>query len=198
MTNKFLLAAVAASAVALPAAAQAQRVSGAIVAVVDTQRVYTECTACRTAVTQLQSQQTTARTRAQTLQTQLQTEGQPIQQAVNALNGREPDAALRQRITAFQTRENAARQELATLERNLQSTQLNVRQQIDQRLSGIYNQVMTARGANLLVDEQATLAHGAALDVTNDVLARLNQALPSVSVTPLPQQQQQQTTPQGR
>lgn len=197
MTNKLLLAALAASAAVLPATAQAQRVSGAIVAVVDSQRVYTECTACRAAVTQLQSQQTTARTRAQTLQTQLQTEGQPIQQAVNALNGREPDAALRQRITAFQTKENAARQELATLERNLQSTQLNVRQQIDQRLSGIYNQVMTARGANLLVDEQATLAHAAGLDVTNDVLARLNQVLPSVSVTPLPQQQQQQT-PQGR
>ena len=36
----------------------------------------------------------------------------------------------------------------------------------------------------------------AALDITNEVLAQLNQQLPSVSVTPLPQQQQQQ--PQGR
>lgn len=197
MTNKLFLAALAASAVALPTVAQAQRTPAAAVAVVNAQRVYSECTACRAAVTQLQAQQNSARTRAQTLQQQLQTEGQPIQQAVEALRGKEPDAALRQRITAFQTKQNSANQELANLERNLQSTQLHVRQQIDQRLNGIYNQVMTARGANLLVEEGATLAHAAALDVTNDVLARLNQVLPSVSVTPLPQQPQQQA-PQGR
>jgi hypothetical protein len=43
---------------------------------------------------------------------------------------------------------------------------------------------MVAKGANLAVDVNATLAHGAALDVTADVLAALNASLPSVSVTP--------------
>jgi hypothetical protein len=55
---------------------------------------------------------------------------------------------------------------------------------------------MTARGANLAVDRGATLAAAPALDITSEVLAQLNQQLPSVSVTPLPQAQQQQ--PQGR
>ena len=45
---------------------------------------------------------------------------------------------------------------------------------------------MNARNANIAVDTNATLARANALDVTNDVLAALNSALPSVSVTPLP------------
>jgi hypothetical protein len=47
------------------------------------------------------------------------------------------------------------------------------------------------------VDRSATLAVSPTLDITNDVLAQLNQQLPSVNVTPLPQQQQQ-TAPRGR
>jgi outer membrane protein len=42
------------------------------------------------------------------------------------------------------------------------------------------------------MDVDATLAHAATVNITADVLARLNAALPSVSATPLPQQQQQQ------
>ena len=42
---------------------------------------------------------------------------------------------------------------------------------------------MTRRGANLMVEVGTTLASGASLDVTNDVLAALNAALPSVQTT---------------
>jgi len=187
-------AALAVLAAAIPAAAPAQRLSPAIVAVVDTGRVFRECTACRAALTQLQTQQTQLRTRAQQLGQPLQTEGQAIQTAINALNGKQPDAALQQRITAFQSRQNSAAQEIQRGEQNLQSIQANVNQQIGNRLGPIVNQVMAARGATVVVDKQATLANSAAIDVTADVLAQLNQQLPSVSVTPLPQQQQQQPT----
>ena len=191
--NKFFFgAALAALAAAMPAAAPAQRLGPAIVAVVDTDRISRECTACRAAATQLTTQGNTLRARAQTLQTQLQTQGQPIQTAVAALNGRQPDAALQQRITAFQTQQNSAQQELARSEQNLRSTQAHVQQQIGARLGPIINTVMGARGANLAVDRGATLASAQSLDITNDVLAQLNQQLPSVSVTPLPQAQQQQ------
>jgi outer membrane protein len=192
MTKFFFASALAAVALAAPAAAPAQRIGPAVVAVVDTDRISRECTACRAAATQLQTQANSLRTRQQTLQQQLQTQGQPIETAVRALNGRQPDAALQQRITAFQTQERNANQELATAQRNLQSTQLHVQQQIGTRLGPIINTVMTSRGANLAVDKGATLASAPALDITNEVLAQLNQQLPSVSVTPLPQAQQQQ------
>lgn len=196
MNKLFFGTALAVLAAAVPAAAPAQRIGPAVVAVVDTDRISRECTACRAAAQQLQTQEATLRTRAQALQTQLQTEGQPIQTAVNALNGRQPDAALQQRITAFQTKERSAQQELATGQRNLQSTQLNVNQQIGARLVPIITSVAQARGANMAVDRGSALFAAPALDITNDVLTQLNQQLPSVSVTPLPQQQQPQT--QGR
>lgn len=195
MTNKLLLAALTATAV-LPAAAQAQRAPAAVVVVIDTDRIYRECTACRAAVTQLQSQAQSLQSRQQALATPLTTEGQQIQTALNALNGRQPDQALRTRVQAFETRRDQAAQEVDRLRQNIQSTQANVRRQIDARLEPIINQVMTGRGANIAVDTNATLAAANGVNVTNDVLARLNQQLPSVSVTPLPQTQQQQT--QGR
>lgn len=202
MRNLTLIAALAATSLAIPTAAQAQRLPGAVVAVVDTNRVYRECTACRAAQTQLQTQATQLQTRQQTLATQLRPEGEQLQQAVQALGEREPDAALRQRIEAFQQRQNQANQELAQAQQRLQSTQAHVVQQINQRLDPIVTQAMTARGANLALSVDATLAHAQTIDITNDVLARLNQALPAVSVTPLPQQQQQQQPqqqqPQGR
>ena len=99
MKTKLLIAVVAASAF-VPAVAQAQRIPAAVVAVVDTDRIGRECTACRAAATQLQSQETTLRSRAATLQQQLQTARTPLEQSVSALNGKQPDAALQQRITA--------------------------------------------------------------------------------------------------
>jgi Skp family chaperone for outer membrane proteins len=194
MTKLLFGAALAALAIGAPAAAPAQRLSPAIVAVVDIGRVSTECTACRAAAQQLQGQVQQLQQRAQALQQQLTTEGQPIQTAVNALNGRQPDAALQGRITAFQTRERNAQQEIGQSRQRLESTQLNVNRQISERLRPIMNAVLQQRGATVIIDKGSTLASAANIDVTNDVLAALNQQLPSVTVAPLPQQQQQQPT----
>ena len=196
MKTLLTLTAAAVATVAAPTAALAQRAPAAVVVVVDTDRIARECTACRTAATQLQNQENTLRTRAQTLQQQLQTEGQPIQTAVNALNGRQPDAALQQRITAFQTKERNAQQELANAQRTLQSTTMHVNQQIGTRLRPIISSIAAARGANLAVEKGSTLFAAPTVEITDAVLAQLNQQLPAVSVTPLPQQQQQST--QGR
>ena len=197
--NKFAIGAALAalSIAALPTAASAQRLGPAVVAVVDTQRIFTECTACRAAQTQLQQQVQQAQQRAQQLNAPLQTEETAIQTALRALNGKQPDAALQTRIRNLQTQGNTAQTELANRQRTLQSTQAHVNQQIGNRLGPIVNTVMSNRGATLVVDKNTTLANAPALDVTNEVLAALNQQLPSVSVTPLPQQQQQQQ-PQGR
>lgn len=182
---KLSLATTALLAVALSSAASAQRLAPAVIAVVDTDRISRECTACRAAQTQLQNQGTALRTRVQTLQTQLQTAGAPIQTAVNALNGRQPDAALQGRITAYQTQQRTAAQEIERGEQNLRSTQANVSQQISARLIPIIGTVSQARGAAVAVDRGSTLFAAANLDITNEVLAQLNQQLPSVSVTPL-------------
>jgi outer membrane protein len=199
MKTLIYIAALAASAAAVPSAAIAQRAPAAIVVVVDSDRIYRECTACKSAQGQLQAKVTALQTRQKTLADGLRPEGQSIQTAIGALNGKDPDAALRTRVQAFQAKEEAANKELQNGQSNLQSIQANVLRQINAKMSPVINQVMTARGANIAVDIGATLAHAQATDVTADVLAGLNAALPSVSLTPLPASaQQQQQQPQGR
>lgn len=191
--RKTLISLAIASAVLIPSSAMAQR---ATVLVVDTDRILSECTACRSASTQIQSQVASARQRAQTLETQLRTEAQGLETQVKALNGRQPDAALQQKITAFQTKQQQARTELANRESQIQSIQANVQQQIGSRTVQISEQIRVRRQASVVIPKNTVMAVEAAADVTSEVLAALNQQLPSVSVTPLPQQQQRPA--QGR
>jgi outer membrane protein len=201
-----IYSALASAALLTAGAAPAQRIGGAVVAVVDTGRVLRECTACVAATGQLQTQITALQQRAQQLGTPLQTEAQSIEQAAEALRAQaagaartQAETALQTRVRALQTQQNTANQEIARSEQNIQSIRAHVAQQLNTRIDTIVGEVMTARGANLVVDTGATLAHASSLDVTNDVLTRLNQQLPSVSVTPLPQQPQPaQQQPQGR
>jgi Skp family chaperone for outer membrane proteins len=192
MKKLLISTALAAAVTSLPTTALAQ---SAPILIVDSERVLSDCTACKSANTQLQQKQAAMRSRAQTLQTQLQTEGKPLQAAVDALNGKEPDAALKAKITAFQTKEKNAQQELAGAQQTLQSTLANVQQQIGTKLVGVVEQIRARRGAAIVLSKTSTIANDNAIDVTTEVLTALNQQLPAVSVTPLPQQQQ---APQGR
>ncbi|MEA2998583.1 MAG: outer membrane protein [Sphingomonadales bacterium] len=202
--NKFLFgAAIAAATLAVPASAQ--RAPQASIIVVDTGRVFSECIACRAASAQLQTMVQQGNARAQQLGQGIQIEGQSIQQAAQAASTQPVGPArtatengLRQRAQALDARQTSANQEIQRLEQNLQSTRANVARQLNERLNPIYTTVMNAHGANLVLDTDATLNHAPALDVTNEVLAALNAAVPSVSVTPLPQQAPNPAQPQGR
>lgn len=191
-----ILAAACSAGALLPTAASAQALPGAVVAIVDLQRVSSECTACKAASTALQGQVTALRNREQTLGTPLETERKSIQAAVDALKGQDPDAALQTRIRAFQAKQQQGAQELAKQQAQIERNQAYVSQQINSKLGPIYQQVLQRHGANVLLEQGATLAAAATLDVTNDVLAALNTALPTVSTTapaaPAPKQ------PQGR
>ena len=123
------------------------------------------------------------RTRQQQLTTSLQGEGTAIQTAVAALNGKAPDAALAARIKAIQTKQDAANQELGRQQQQIQRNQQYIQQQIDAKLGPVIDQVMQRRGANIVVEASATLKSGPGLDVTSDVLAGLNAALPSLVTT---------------
>ncbi len=189
----FPLVAVGAMLSVAPAAAQ-QRPS---VLVVDTDKILGECTACRAAGTAIQGQITSGRTRAQQLQTQWQTEQKALEAAVTALAGKQPDAALQQRVQRYQTSRQQGEAELSQKENQIQSTQANVQRQIASRVVQISEQSRARRQADLVVAKNSTLASNAASDITAEVLAALNQQLPAVSVTPLPQQQQP-AAPAGR
>jgi Skp family chaperone for outer membrane proteins len=191
-------AAIAASALIVstaPAAAQA-RLSAPVVAVVDTEKVMHDCNACKAAATQLQSQADALDGLASRLATPLQTEGQQLQAAVNAANGK-PDAALQGRIEAFQGKQaNAQRQvqeQQAVLQRNAQYVQ----QQVAEKLIPVIEQVSKSSGATMTIGKGGLLYNAATLEITDAVLAALNQQLAAVNtVAPAPQPQQGQPAAQ--
>jgi Skp family chaperone for outer membrane proteins len=186
----------AALAVALaPQVASAQTVPNAVVVVVDGNKAGTECNACRTALSQLQQQGQAIQTFRQQLAAPLQTEGQQLQTAVDALKGKQPDAALQARITAFQTKQNQAEQQLATRGQTFERNKAYVLQQIRTKMDPAIEAVQARRKANLVLDASTTAGFSPSLDVTNDVIAELNRTLPSIATTAPAQTQQQ---PQGR
>lgn len=192
MKNLFLTASLAAS-IGLPSVAQAQSIPGAIIAVVDLDKVTQSCNACKSAQASLRSQVSGLQSRQQTLAGPLETEGKTIQAAVDALKGKEPDAALKQRAQAWEAKRQQAAQEITRQQQQIQANQQYVQRQIGEKLGPIYSQVMQRRGANVMVEIGQTLASAATLDVTNDVVTALNAALPSLQTTaPVAQ------TPQGR
>ena len=190
MRKMIITGALAATAFITPSAAFA----APTVLTVDIDRVLTECTACRAAAATIQGQVQQGQARAQALEAQLKPDAASLDTAVKALAGKTPDAALRQRVTAFQTRQQAAQTELATRQRQIESTQANVQQQIAGRVVQISEQVRARRQADVVVGKNAALASNPANDITTEVMTALNQQLPAVSVTPLPQQ----TRPAGR
>jgi len=194
--KKILLIAASAAALMVPAAAGAQAVPAAVIAVVDLDNVTTNCTACKSASAALQGQVSAAKSRQAALAGPLNTEGQAIDTAAKALNGKEPDAALKARASAYQTKLQSAQQEMQNREEQIRRNQAYIQKQIGDKLGPIYQQVMQKRGANVLMEVGSTLATSQSVDVTADVLAGLNAALPTIATTAPAAPAQQQ--PQGR
>jgi len=192
--NRLLFSTAFAVSLGAGSAASAQAIPAATVAVVDLEKVTSECTACKSAAATLRGQVTGLQNREQALTTPLETEQKSIQAAVDALAGKQPDAALQARAKAWETKRQQSAQELARQQQQIQRNQAYISQQIQAKLGPIYQQVMQKRGANLMVEAGTTLATSSSIDVTTDVLAALNAALPAVQTTAPAAAQQ----PQGR
>ena len=191
--KKLLVTAAFAALMIAPSAATAQSVPAAVVAVVDLDKVTTDCNACKTAAAALRSQITSLQNRERTLTGPLETEQKSIQAAVDALKGNQPDAALQARARAWETKRQQAAQEMTRGREQIQRNQQHISRQIETKLGPIYQQVMQRRGANLLIEVRSTLATSSSVDVTADVLAALNTSMPTLQ-TQAPAQAQ----PQGR
>jgi Skp family chaperone for outer membrane proteins len=190
--NKYLLStALAALALAIPVAVSAQALPAAVVALVDRDRIASSCTQCVAASQQIQAQVRQYQAREAQLTAPLQTESAAIRTALQALpQGGQPDAALQARIQTFQTNQQAAERELGAAQETIRRNQSFLVNQVIQRIDPLVGQVTRERGANLAIDTAATLAHSPAIDVTDAVLALMNQNnTPFGVVAPPPQQQ---------
>ena len=181
--TKILFAALAASTLLVPAAASAQALAAPVVAIVDIQRVQTQCNACKTALTQLEGQLNGLRSLQASLEAPIRTEATALEKAAAALGGRPADAALQARATALQTKTTNARNQLQAREQAFQRNRAHVLQQINTTLEPAVASVFARRGASVMLDTSQVIRSAPGLDVTADVLAALNASLTTISTT---------------
>ena len=84
----------------------------------------------------------------------------------------------------LQQRQVTAENEVRGKEQDYARSVQYVRQQILEAVNPIITAVMREKGASLALDRDVTLATAQSLDVTNEVMTRLNSALPRVNVNP--------------
>lgn len=189
--TKMIFAAVAVAL--LPAPAFAQNIPAAVVAVVDSNKAGSECTACKTAIAQLQQQQQALATFRQQLAAPLQTEAQALQTQADALKGKQPDAALKAKAAAFQQKQANAEQQFQVRAQAFERNRAYVNQQVSEKIDPAIKAVRARRGATIVLDASAVADFAPAVDVTADVVAELNRTLPSIiTVAPAPAPQASQ------
>ena len=186
MKSIFKAAALAAFALgtasALPTAAFAQAAAAQTsIIVVDMDRVGAESAAGKSGQTQLKSKLDSLQARGKTLADQLRSEEETLLKARQA-NTMAPDA-FQAKVKELQTKQNSARTELGNRENELQRSQAFVRQQIFNAVGPIVQAVMRERGASIVLAREAALAVSPTLDVTAEVIRRLDAALPRVNAT---------------
>lgn len=159
--------------------------------VVDLNRVVLESAALKAAQPTIDSKRNALEAKAKTLQSQLEADAKALQQ--QAESGIAAPDVLQAKQRELQQKAQKADQELATLRTDFQRTAAYVESQILEGSKPVINQIIQERGATLVLNRDAVVFANPAIDITGDVIARMQKSLPTVSTTPpAPQQQAQQ------
>jgi Skp family chaperone for outer membrane proteins len=183
--KKMLFALALASAATPATVAVAQQLPPAVIVTVDRQAMIAGSAAAKAAQTELKPKADALQARLQQLSTSLQAEEKTLRDTAPQ-QGATPAAvqAWQTKARDFETRRQQADQEIQRRQQEIQVSEQWVVRQINDAAQPIISAIMRERGANIAVDEQVTIQHTAALDITKDVIARLDKALPRVSTTP--------------
>ena len=179
--KKILISMVLASA-AIAAPVASQTLPPAVIIVVDLDSVFQTSAAGKQALTELKTRADAIQGRLQQLRTSFGTEEQSLVSTRPTAAG--PAAtAWETKAKDFQTRKTQAEQELAKRDADLQASRQFVVKQLNDGTQPIISTIMKERGASIALAEGATLQHASAIDVTADVIARLDKSLPRVVTT---------------
>lgn len=180
MKNLLIALALASTAIAAPVAAQT--LPPAVIIVVDLDSVFQTSAAGKQALTELKTRADAIQGRLQQLRTSFGTEEQALVSTRPTAAG--PAAtAWEAKAKDFQTRKTQAEQELAKRDADLQASRQFVVKQLNDGAQPIISTIMKERGASIALAEGATLQHAASIDVTADVIARLDKSVPRVVTT---------------
>jgi len=165
-------------------AALAQALPTPVIVIVDMDQVINGSAAGKVAAADLKTRADAIQARLASLRTQFGTEQETLAKAQPA-QGAAPAAitAFQAKVRDLQTRQQTAEADLQKRDRDFQASRQLVLKQINDAAQPVISTVMRERNATIVLAEGATLQHSAAIDVTADVVARLDKALPRVSTT---------------
>ncbi|MEK9970878.1 MAG: OmpH family outer membrane protein [Ferrovibrio sp.] len=180
---KYAIALVALIASTLPGLAQAQagsnKVPPAIIAVIDSQRVNREAAALKNARQQLEQFRFNFQSEIAKEEEKLRAEEQEIarQRSVVA-----PEV-FEQKRQAFQAKVIDLQKRIQERSQSLEKMLNGVREQVTIQVIEILKGLATERGFNMVLDRaQVQIFIGESIDITPEVLKRLDQRLPTVKV----------------
>jgi outer membrane protein len=185
--KKMLISLALASVAIAPFAAApalAQVLPAAVIIIVDMDQVFQDSAAGKQAQAELKTRLDGIQARLASLRTSFGAEEQALGQAQPAQTATPAViAAWQTKVKDFSTRKSQAEAELQKRDQDFQASRQYVLKQINDGAQPIITQIMKERGASIALAEGATLQHAASVDVTTDVVARLNKSLPRVTTT---------------
>ena len=160
----------------------AQTLPPAVIVVVDMDRVFQTSAAGKQAATELKTRADAIQARLASLRTQYGTEeqalakSQPTPTSTPAII-----TAWQAKVKDEQTRKQKDEADLAKRDQDFQASRQSVLKQINDAAQPLISAIMRERGATIVLAEGATLQHAASIDVTADLVSRLDKSLPRVS-----------------
>lgn len=165
--------------VALAQAAAGGKVPPAIIAVIDSQRVNREAAALKNARQQLEQYRFNFQSEIAKEEEKLRAEEQEIARQRSVLS---PEAFEQKRQT-FQGKVVELQKRIQERSQSLEKMLNGVREQVTVQVIEILKGLATERGFNMVLDRaQVQIFIGDSIDITPEVLKRLDQRLPTVKV----------------
>ena len=190
LTSAAVAAIIAATAL-VPTAASAQRGAAAttanpVVVVADVEGAVQQSAAFQAAVAQIRTTYAAQISNIDTRRTALQAELQPLYQAVQTEQSRNPrnQTAYEAAVRAFQTRQQAAERELTDLNAPIELAVAYAQEQITLRVNDAVTAARTTRRADIVLTRNAAIWASDAADLTPAIVTELNRIVPTVTITP--------------
>ena len=148
------------------------------IGVVNIQKIMRDSTAAKSVRDQLQGKQRAFQTDLDAKEKALQAEDQALVKERDKIS----KEALEQKVNAFRQKAMTARNEIQNKRVQLDKGFQGALAQIQSATLGIVAEVAKEKGLSLMLSSSQVLYATTGMDVTDEVLARLNKKLPSVAV----------------
>ena len=166
--------------VVLPSPAAAETIKAAVVAIIDLQKILRESKAALDVVAQVETYKNAFQDQIRREEEQLRSEEQELKRQRPIL----AQEAFDQKRRAFERRVTEVQRRVRERSRALDQVVRQSRQTLSREVRAIVSEISKTSGFNLVLDRSKVVFFDNAVEITTDVMARLNKRLPAIKVPP--------------